>query len=898
MKKVRSFRLLCLMLLFLSNSPAFSEEAALTPDCPVSALPAVNFPEIFSSCIANRRQTQNAVELVTQDVRVCECLNNPKENPLFRPDETPIQSSEKTPSVIQRRAQTFANSSALQSISTSSSKRDAEVSLMTNGTAEVRQKLKENPRLPNEATPTLSKLLTRVNQISEERANRQCVTYMEYSANREVPYDNNFFKFLQQTTSFNQDDWKIESLSARFDLSTNPDEKRLLYSRMTFLSRNPQYASLFRAVPGPNVTAESVQAKKVELFNIIKTLAPPASSTCNSSPNQCWREAQTSGAYGRFSASAGQFLRRNDVTDLVSAQASADYISEIERLSRLNDPNSEIPLTPNGYSNYLQSSQRDLAFGCAGSSATAECYQRFSEHCQRVQTIHLRAKSAITGSEAVRELRSEEELHSTLDPENNMSFEAFNDLMCLQNFRNAAGESSNFFAYRDRVCPAGSTNPECSDRRQILKRFLEEYNVSGVSADENIRLGFASNLSRADFVSITETQLRAINNITERPAELRARFGGGYPTISPQGTLVPYSATPTPQRTSVASNTITAPIGSAEIPQVTPVSQATSTVEPSRRRTEESANRFNPDDDSQGDSQPVRQRTVQRPAPSSFRSTTPFPSEIPSSRPQVPSTVSNSQTVRAPASVSNSETTVAPTPGRGGGSVAPSSGGDSTSSVQPSPTRTALTEPVVELPRRRSRPATGAMNSALLDANENVSETPVSDFQRQLVSKPPVQITTRPEVIQALIDDPNSLAEITEVLDVVNRSTDNVVKLSLKSGANETPVIVYAQKINGAIQFAFTPPPPPTAVRQPAALGNNEMNVKLQGDIYITVSANPALLSRFQSVVAGAMSLPGDVVRVNIVSEGKDPVVVFLDKRGSAPVFTLNDQSVIRAYKP
>ena len=76
------------------------------------------------------------------------------------------------------------------------------------------------------------------------------------------------------------------------------------------------------------------------------------------------------------------------------------------------------------------------------------------------------------------------------------------------------------------------------------------------------------------------------------------------------------------------------------------------------------------------------------------------------------------------------------------------------------------------------------------------------------------------------------------------------------------------------------------------------MNVRLQSDLYNTVTANPSLLRNYESVISGAMSLPGDVVRLNILAEGQEPVPVYVDKRGPQPVFTTNDKRIINAYRP
>ncbi len=902
--------LLCLITTMLTISGLGAQTVPRTPtpvpDPNCEQEPVVRTPldQVVPQCMANRRQTRDPVELIAQDLNVCKCLEDG--NALFPEALTPQNSTDEQTRSLQALSRSTANNQALSAIAGSSSQRNLESRLIV-GTGEMRGRIatpvpdsvlsRLSPEKRESSMPRISDSITQVDTIPESRRDNQCVTYMEYSAQRELPYDNSFFAFLGSTSTFREDDWKVETLRAAYDATTNVEQRRSIVARMVFLSRNPQYSALFRAQTVEGVTPAVIAAKKTELFNIMRRLAPASGSNCAATENLCWREAQGSGAYREFSQAAETFLLNNDVVDIVSAQSATDYEAEVVRLSS----DTRVPTTARGYSDYLQSEQQDIAFGCSGPSAEASCYERFALHCNRVRRISSRAaqSNSLSGSEIIEELTSAQKVHGLLNPNQNMNFESFNDLVCLQNYQNASGESSNFFAFRTRVCSGASPAPECSDRRQLVGRFLREYNVGTDAADLNVRAGFADALGRPRFLAVSQIQVDAVNRITETPRELRARFNGGYPSISPTGQLVPAqpsSSSRTPavaDQSSRSSSSSSAALADTQRPADSRSAQTSESREraPERRRPQSDTSEF--DDSSR---QPIRQPQAEFSGSPMRRSPT-----LPVIQPQTPQqpVASTPTPERRPASTSeqddNRDQRPGPTPGLSQVSV--QTGGGSSVASGEGNQRSAGAQPIIEMPRRRSSRSQAKMNDALLQKYENVSVDPATRVQQELLNRPAVPVSVTPEIISSVVNDPAVLASQESVLQAVNASSEQVVKLSLETEGG-SPVVVYASKENGGVTFSFTPPVPAASDRSPASLGDNEMNVRLQSGIYQQVRDNPSALSGFDNVVRSAMSLPGDVVRLNILSEGSDPISVYVDKRGPRPVFTANDPQVIGAYRP
>lgn len=873
--------------LLILGVPAWGSETTKENCDPPGTEVRVPLSEVVPQCMAERQPTRDAADLLARDVEVCRCLK--ERNALF-PDALSTNVPARIPPA-ELLAQSRANNSALTAMSVAGSQEEMSQLLVTSGMPEVRARM--NELIDTIKPPQISRDAAKTNDIPESRRDTQCVTYLEYHSQRELPYDNSFFSFLGSTTNFREDDWKMEPLLAAYDAASTDEQRRSILARMTFLSRNANYAALFRASPGERFSAEVVTAKKVEFFNILRRLAPASGSNCAQVANGCWREAQSSGSYGDFSRDALAFYLQNDVADITSSQIASAFIDEANRLAE--NPSSLIPQTSTGYSLYLQSSQPELAFACSGPTAEASCYEKFGEHCRRVEEIRNRAQRAASGADIVQELSAAETVHGLLNPEQNLSFDAFNDLICLQNYENAAGESSNFFAYRSRMCSGTDDAPECSDRKALLARFLREYSAGGDEGQRSVRAGFADAIGRANFQSLTEAQIDAVNRISESPRALRERFGGGYPTISPRGQIIPPSGSRTPasSRTSTSAPSESAPLTDP----ARGVSASTTSPEsrsPRRESPQPDASRT-PETAQIG---PTRSGGAAATAPRSsgpiFPGTpSPF-TPVPIAQPQASSDVS-SGAQRSPAS---SRTTEPEAPQPSTGIV--SSGGAIPAPVSPllrEGGRVLGPEPLVELPPRRTPRRTDALNGALLSRYENVSQNPVTRFQEELLNRPPVSVPTTPDVLAQAMNELSVLSADPGIMGAVNESSEQIVKLSLEvEGAS--PVVVYATKSSEGVSFSFTPPSPPTGERSPMSLGDNEMNVRLQEDIFQRVSQNPDALREYQNVLRSAMSLPGDVVRLNILSPGQTPIEVYVDKRGATPRFTLSDQNIIRAYRP
>jgi hypothetical protein len=871
----------------------------------------VNNPleEIVPQCMALRQKTFNPTDLIFQDLKVCKCLE--EKNFIF-PDalSTMISKENDASDKLRVFSKSQANNIALSSISNSTTPRNLEVRLLT-GITETRGRVKETnkestlsklpPRLRESALPLMSTTLEHVNSIPAERENNQCVTYMEYSAQRELPYDNDFFTFIGKTTAFVEDDWKIESLKNAYDIAPE-NQKNEIMARMSFLSRNPQYAALFRAQSIEGITPSELLTMKEELFGIMRVLSPVESLNCHATENLCWRQAQASGAYKQFSENAERFLLQNKVIDIVSAQTSVDYMAEVLRLNSTK----KIPTTETGYSNYLQSEHQDIAFGCYGPSSKADCNTIFAEHCKQIRKFGTKnnKSNAITGPEIVEELSAAQQLHGQLDPTQNLSFASFNDLICLQNYRNSSGEESNFFTFKNKLCNAPGSPQECSDRRSLLAKFLREYNVSSSKADENIRAGFAEALTRPNFLNVTEMQINAVNRIAESPRQLRERFNGEYPAINQSGQLRNFLPTPSRpiSRTSDLPSKMT-DMASAEAvnsqqsfsrrEEMASLDQRAIADRRPAQDDPKSVNNVSPDLQPDQQFRPALNQLV--PAENLF---SPIPTG-PVERLASPETnrVNRTQLPKREPGLSDQNTMTETSSVFGAATSRPST------VVQRSPGKDAMgiqalndSKSMSAGPQKKSRPSKENMNLALLGIYENVVVNSVSNAQEELINRKGLPVKIDSDLMSSVINDPTILAGQESVVLAVNSSSDSVVKLSLEA-EGRGPVIVYAIKVNDQIAFTLTPPSLEQRPSQ-ALTGKNEMHFQLKPNAYLKIRNNPADLGKFEEIMRPAMSLPGNIIRVNLKNDEQKEFIVYIDKRGPAPVFTSDDPRIIDAYRP
>ncbi len=805
---------------------------------------------------------------------------------------------------------TYRNTLALSALASATNDRHAETELMTLAGSQIgvlEKSLSKNNQVTQKAPPLsgvaeMSGKLADMNLISLQNSNTQCVTYLEYSSQRELPYDNSFFTFLQ-SASFNASDWKIDDLRLAYDSATEEARPAIL-SRMIFLSRNPQFQGLLNASPTTEFPAEVINRRQREFFNLLKTLAPPANSQCGGRANGCWEEVQRNGSYPQFKQNADTFLRTNEVTDIVSMQSRDLYRQEIIRISDNLQTESGMVFSPEGYFSYLEAQNPDLAFGCSGTNVSSSCYERFTMHCFQVRAINTRIINGIkrNGADVIRELISEQITHGRLDPQQNMNFETFNDMVCKHRYSNPAGEQLSFFEYRSRSCPGnGNDLPECSDRRRLLHRFTAEFRSGGEVAEQSIRNGFGESLTTRTLASVSRTQIEAANRITETPRELRARFNGGYPTVSPQGQLVPFVPGRTSNTTSVASSSSNV-AGTAPLVSSAPVSAATSGSDAAASSSENRSARqpsrqdrsFNETSPSTNSESRIPERSQNSADPfASLRRTSrnlPLapvlqPQVIPAERTVVPDRSPASAVERTAASLVPGVATALAT---------------RTETPAPSPTSEASAVPVASgrplvqvAPRRRSN----AFNqNALLDIYQNADRrvTPVVSTD----NAPVIPVRTNDDILSRALNDPQILATDASIMDKVASSDETVVRLGLRSAADDEDIVVYATKTEGKVQFSFVAPEINNPARAPASLGENEMNVRLVPDIYSQVARNPDRLKNYEEVMRNAMNLPGDVVRMNIVSPSGESQTFYLDKRGPSPRITADDAAVIRAYSP
>lgn len=492
---------------------------------------------VIPTCLFSRKPANTPVEMITNDLGVCGCLK--KSNFLFEgAQQTPVIKDEVEKEKKRRfdnLNQVAGNSSVLQASSSAKTKNDQDVSLMVYGGQETRSKQKKKDG------PIISNNLTQVNTISADNAEWQCVTYQEYSVQRELPSENDFFMLLTEA-NFIADDWDVNKLATKFD-TANEKDKSTIRLKMSFLSRNPIFQTLMKAQPTEKITAAKILEKQRELYGILRHLAPAEGSTCAQVPNKCFQELLTNGKYQEYANGVSRFLMDFDVIDIASAQAAADYDKELKRITDLGEQGTvgSVPTDPEGYFNYLQTANQQLLRECAGKEVKPECYTKFEGHCTHIEAIDQRVREGIKlkGGEISNILREEESIHATLDPNKNPSFKAFNEKICRDPYANASGERLNFFQYQAKYCTGTEKLAECSDRKKLLTKFLGEYTQGDVEADRNLRTAFSKIISDKTFQAISEAQVVAANNISESPAELRARFGGSFPSISPKGTLVP-----------------------------------------------------------------------------------------------------------------------------------------------------------------------------------------------------------------------------------------------------------------------------------------------------------------------------------------------------------------------
>lgn len=838
---------------------------------------------IIPTCLFSRKVASSPAEMITTDLKVCGCMK--KSNFLFESTLTPISKDElekEKKRKLQNLDNVSGNSSVLQASSSSKSKKDQDISLLVYGGQETRANLKE--KKDSQSTgPKISNSLTQVNAISEENKAWQCVTYQEYSVQRELPSENDFFKLLSEP-NFKPEEWNVNTLSEKYD-AANENDKKAIRLKMSFLSRNPIFQTIMKAQPTDKNPAAKILAKQQALYSVLRLLAPAADSTCMQVPNKCFQELLSSGKYQQYTDGVSRFLVDFDVIDIASSQAAADYAKELKRITDSGQQGEvgSVPTDPEGYFNYLQTANQQLLKECSGQQVKPECYTKFAGHCSHIQAIDQRVREGIklNSGEISNILREEESVHATLDPDKNPSFKAFNEKICLDPYSNAAGEKLNYFQYEQKYCSGAEKIPECSDRKNLLTRFLNEYSSGEVEADRNLRTAFSKIISDKKFQDISEAQVLAANNVSESPAELRARFGGSFPDITPKGILAPPAAIQ-PQ---VARSTV-----GSSIPDYSDIYSGSSS---SSKQTDSYKPASFSDDDNRTISnsryvaKPLPELTVpklpgadQRPSGNfsnlpAFRK--PAANDSDDAEYDEPETRSQSRQEKIPRNNPAQQTVAAGgTSGGGGGGGSGSSGSGSTSAGSVESSGGGTTEVNLTNPSRAKRSRGPAGSNLLfkygLDENNKPEVSLVNPSD-----KSEVKVSVDSRLLDRIKANPNSFEVNKEDMEKIMSNPDEEVKLVIGAKDGSQELVVYAKKdATGGMSFALTPS------KNVAKAKGDVMRVNVQPDVHDSIIKDPDVyLNQNPTIMQEVMNKEGKTKKLllQVVSPGKRALVFEVNKK-------------------
>lgn len=536
--------------------------------------------ELLSTCLSNRSRPLSPEEMLAGDTAVCKCLKSKPEvftnlmgdiPPGNTPDKVKASEGQKAGNLIFLQASQYAQSNSQL------------------GTLALVYGGQEARKSPGGSVVGISKNASRLNSILPENESWQCITYQEYSVQREVSLDNNFFRMLGGIESFRPEDWNTNTLLARFN-NANADEKASIQARLTFLTRNPIFGAIMGASPSERFSQTLINQKQQELFSIIKLLGMPENSPCFETPGACYQAVHQTGKYNQYSSAVRNFIFNDDVINISSAMNAEKFRARTSPEAS----STQVPRDIFAYFYHVQMMKPEIAQKCNASSVDSSCFLHFKEHCTNLSnltTTALDLESLLSGTESV---------HASLSPESNPDFRAFNDKICLQAFANPSGTKMNFFQYQTANCE-NNPIPECSDRKVLLKKFLTEFSSGDALETINLRSGFINFLSDEASFALSEAQIQIANNTDLTPTELRGLFPNGLlPTISQDGRIVP-SATPLsqPQASTVAqtsrieeapatSDRVEAPFANNTSRLALPESRAIADVRERQRQLQES----------------------------------------------------------------------------------------------------------------------------------------------------------------------------------------------------------------------------------------------------------------------------------------------------------------------
>lgn len=873
-------RTLTLTLFSLSLLIATSAVKAEVSPEPSAVSCEQEFSNLFPECISKRVVAREPAEFLQSDLRVCNCLET---SPLLKaamaeiPDPTPVEQNQALARLANKEANYQVTANVLDPVQYARSEDEANTVALVRSSGGARSTTADHIRekagtLAETVNVSIDRKVASINDIPPENESRQCVSWSEYNVVRILPQNSAFYASLNAET-FNPQEWNIDSLASRYNASSSQEEKTLIADKISFLQRNHQIRYIFSASATPAISAAEILRRQQSIYETLRILIPPAGSACIAQ-NRCGEDAIISGRHNEFRRSYAEITmpgRDNVLDDLINDSQAR----ELERIvsSTLNsDPDSLEARTINEYFNRLQSEDGDLITRCQEGDVNLDCYKKMKKHCRRLKRLRdrLTERADLSGNELVREIRAQDMAETNLNLVDNISFEQFNDQICLQQFSNGS-ESLSFFGFQERYCTETASLPECGDRRALLSRYLSEYN-SGEGTDVlSNRTMIANLLKNTNFVAATTAAIDTANRLDETPAQLRERFGGSYPRVGADGTLLPPLPRSGAQDLASDSSRST---GSTASPSsfVSPVTPSSSTGSNSFPETGSTIN------------------SGTASARSTDRSVTPLVPAAPSFSPVAGERNLGGSSIRLPNPLSSMLDEVSldrPDPVRADSPAnevlrRPESEGSVTSATfaAPAPAASASSGGSVAqaLPSGASSALPGGQVSLARDsrAQSQVNQfkyTELSGEDRQI--RPFVgieQFTITPQEMSRYKENVQLLAKNANVLKLVRETNEEIVELTLLTETGEE-FKVYAKSVGDKVeffesQFGATRSPAQKPGRGIASVSSN-FRVHVKPQTYDIIATTPRGIIMDSKIYERVLNASEDEFRIMVTSDTK-----------------------------
>ncbi len=830
------FLIAALLASVIFSSLAMGDDPA-TPECEISNQPLTENPlaGIAPTCLAERPQTRDAQAMFQNDQRVCNCI-----------DRFPL-------------ATLLAQVSPEESVSEETVPEETiseEETVLPEVTAQMLYD--QDPE-----------------NIPSDKINQQCVSRVEFDSHMQMPLEEDFFTSIPAT--FNQSDWTMEGLISKYDSGT-PAARAEAVARMTFLTRNPTLKGFLEATPTSNFP--NAREKQNELFSLIRTLAPANGSRCSSTPHGCWEEMNRSGAYRRFRERLADLLDNEEVTKglnefmMTNGSSSIRADKEDERLGRpiLNTPE-DLYINTNAVEPQI--------FGCAGDSAVPECYQLFPAYCRKVRTVaeRMARNQPLPGRSIMNriDVRNSDDL-------SHEGFENFNNLVCNSPYQNAAGQSATFFQFRSQRCPAGqTTNSACADRKLLLTQFLSEF--PNPDNDTTFpRTAFIRSLSSDPINLAVEARLYNANRIARISTDRFETKAGNFPAAISSArmqTLIGAS------NVSRASSGRTSSSSSSSSPGVVPPlrSSAGQSAAADSTRSGVTSRRS---DFRESIPDPAFRPGSRRDFSSSTDDDDSFDEELPVRRRQPETSINNNQNrvqnpqpeddtdpqqaqISQPTSSTDGQSRSAPSVSGGGRST--SGRGSTISSVAPETPQVSSSGGRRQLIEVTPRRGSGG-GSSRSPASQDVSTSSGTDL------RPVIPVEVNQALLTNALTDPQILLNDPGIMERVNSSAEEVVRIGLRVPGSNEDTVVYAIKESGGVRFSLVPPSETSPQNPAQILRPNEMNLRVVDQTsYSEISRDPQSLMANTELISTARTIEGGIVRMNIISPTGETKVIYLDKR-------------------